>query len=182
MPRLRITIVNEPDQTRQLRLGTRVRDDLIAQAPVWLDPERPLQGVHWNPEGQSYLEFATDNLDAVRSVLHQGGHDRYTAVLETREPLGEPCQKCGNIAGPISPPVCPGCGFIDISPCPVCGNLSPRQDYEHVSGSLFLCPHALNGRHHRVRLRYNEPMIRIDGSFNEPLVIVKDAAPRAVRS
>ena len=51
MPRLRITIVNEPDQTQQIRLATRVRDDLIEQAPAWLDPERPLQGVHWNPEG-----------------------------------------------------------------------------------------------------------------------------------
>jgi hypothetical protein len=182
MPRFRITMINEDDRTQQLRLATRVRGDLIARAPVWLDPDRPVQGIHRNREGQSYLEFATDDLNAVRSVLHLGGHDRYTTLIETHDPLGEPCQNCGNISGPVSPPECPNCGFKDISACPICGNLSPRQDYEQVSGTLFLCPNAIDGIRHRVRLLFNEPMFRPDGRFNEPLVIVKDAARRAVRS
>jgi len=99
-------------------------------------------------------------------------------LTETEDPLAEACRDCGNIAGPVQPPVCPNCGFRDIGPCPVCGVLNSRQDHEDVRGSLFYCPTRNNGSRHQVRLMFDEPMFRLDGRFNQPLVLVKDADRR----
>ena len=178
MPRIRITVVNEKDRTQQLRLASRVRGDLLACAPVYVDPDRPLQGIHRDAENRSYLEFATDDPEKVKAVLHEHGHDPYVRLEETNDPLGEPCQNCGNVAGRLSPPECPNCGLQDISPCPICGQLNSRQDYETVSGKLFVCPHPVDGARHQVRLIFNEPMFRPDGRFNEPLVLVREATRR----
>jgi hypothetical protein len=178
MPRFHIKIVGVEDRIEQLRLANEVREDLIEHAEVWTDPEHPLQGVHRDAEGCPYFEFAADDHETIREVLNRRRHDAHIRLTETDEPLGEPCQDCGNIAGPILLPECPNCGFHDIERCPICNELYSRQDYEKISGNLFYCPTRQNGSRHRVRLIFNEPMFRSDGRFNQPLLLVKDAVRR----
>lgn len=179
MPRYRIRIVNVPDRTEQLRRAIRLRGDLIEHAQVWLDTDHPLQGVHRDFEGRPYFEFAADHREAINQVLSRDGYSAFTELTVTEEPLGEPCQSCGNIAGPISPPQCPNCGFVDIGKCPICGEWNSRQRYEHISGNLYYCPtRSPDGARHRVRLVYNEPMFNLDGTFKQPLVLVKEADRR----
>ena len=95
--------------------------------------------------------------------LTRNAHAAYTELTETEESIGEPCQDCGNIAGPVQPPVCPNCEFRDIGPCPVCGVLHSRQEYEEVRGDVCICPTRNNGTRHRVRLMFNDPLILPDG-------------------
>jgi len=180
VPRYQIRIVNEPDRTEQLRRAYRVRDDLIEHAQVWVDPERPLQGVHRDGEGRAYFELAADHGETISDVLNREGHTAYTALNETKDCLGDPCQQCGNIAGPIQPPACPNCGFLDIAQCPVCHQLYPRREYERIGRSnLFYCPtRQPDGLRHRVRLIFNEPVILPNGRFNQPLILVQDAVQR----
>lgn len=178
MPRFRIRIVNVADRIEQVQCAIRVREDLIRQAPVWLDPEHPLEGVHRDLTGRAYLELAADNREIISAVLTRNAHAAYTELTETEESIGEPCQDCGNIAGPVQPPVCPNCEFRDIGPCPVCGVLHSRQEYEEVRGDVCICPTRNNGTRHRVRLMFNDPLILPDGRYNQPLVLVKDTVRR----
>jgi hypothetical protein len=179
MPRYRIRIVDVPDRTDQLRQAIRLRGDLIEHAEVWLDPDHPLQGVHRDLEGYPYFEFAAENRESIERVLSRNGYSAYAELTEPKDPLGEPCQNCGNVAGPTSPPQCPNCGFVDISSCPICGERNSRQEYEQISGSLYYCPtRSPDGARHRVRLVYNEPMFNLDGTFHQPLILVKEAARR----
>ena len=151
---------------------------MIEHAQVWVDPEYPLQGVHRDREGRAYFEFAAENRETISDVLNRGGHDAYTRLRETDDHLGDRCQDCGNIAGPIQPPECPNCGFVDIEKCPVCHQWHSRQQYERIGrGNLFYCP-TRDGHRHRVRLSFNEPMFLPNGRFNQPLVIVQDAVQR----
>jgi hypothetical protein len=182
MPRFRVTIVNPAESTDQLRDATRLREDLIDRAQVWVDPKFPLQGIHRNAEKRPYFEFAATNRQVISTVLDRARDGEQAWLTEVDEPLGEPCQDCGNIAGPILPPECPNCGFLDISPCPVCGERSSRQHYEKIGGNLYYCPTRQDGLRHRVRLIFNEPMLRSDGRFNQPLVLVKEAIDHAIRS
>ena len=140
MPRFRIKIVNVDDRGEQLRLGYKVREDLIEQGRTWLDPEWPLEGVHRDTEGRAYLELAAESREAIDGVLNRNCHGAYTALSETADPLGDGCQRCDNIAGPVQPPVCPNCGFRDIGPCTVCGKLNSRELYTEISGNQFYCP------------------------------------------
>src|SRR5262249_22714974 len=118
MARFRIRIVNVGDRAEQLRRAYQVREDLIEHARVWVDPEHPLEGVHRDTDGHAYLEFAAENRATISDVLNRKHHSDYTVLTATEDPLGEPCQDCGNIAGPAQPPVCPNCGFLDIGRCP----------------------------------------------------------------
>ena len=88
MPRYRIRIVNVPDRTDQLRRAIRVWQDLIEHDQVWLDPDHPLQGVHRDPEGHSYFEFAAESREAISGVLARDGYSAYTELTETGDPLG----------------------------------------------------------------------------------------------
>jgi hypothetical protein len=177
MPRFRITITDAADRAEQLRRAARVRHDLIEQAKVRVDSTYPLIGIHRDEQERAYLEMATDDLDQVREVLRQFGHDPYVQMTEPREPLGEACANCGNIAGPVLPAICPNCGFHDIARCPICGELNPRSNYEKLSGNLFRCPVARDGVRHRVRFAYNEPVFEADGTYRQPLVLVQEAVP-----
>ena len=176
MPRYHIRIVNVADRVEEARLAIKVREALIEQAPVWIDAEHPLEGIHRDTEDHSYFEFAAENREVINSVLEYLDFTDSIELTETKDLLGAPCEWCGNIAGPVQPPVCPNCGFKDIAPCPVCGELHPRQNFEKIGGNLFYCPSRRNGARHRVRLCFNDPMLLADGSLNEPLVLVKDAA------
>ena len=178
MPRFRVTVIEPPDRAEQLRRASRIRQDLIERIGVRLDPECPLPGVHRDERARAYLEFAADDLDAVRRLLHEAGHDAYAELSEPREPLGEACADCGNVAGPVLPATCPNCGFHDISRCPICGELHPRPRYERISGDLFRCPTAREGLRHRVRLAFNEPLFNQDGTFHQPLVVVREDGDR----
>jgi len=179
MSRYRIRIVNVADRAEQLQYANRVREDLIIHAQVSTDPDHPLQGVHRDIGGRAYFEFAAANRETVSEVLNRYGHAAHTDLTETDDRLGEPCQDCGNIAGPVQPPECPNCGFLDIGRCPVCGQLHSRQEYTPYSGDLFFCPTTLRNETRRmVRLIFNEPMFQPDGRFNQPLVLVRDAVRR----
>jgi hypothetical protein len=175
MPRIRTTIVNTEDRKEQRRRAWRVRQDLIENLMVSLDPEYPLEGVHSDDQKRAYFEVAADRVDAIRGLLHARGHDGYTEVSVPDHPNGEPCANCGNIAGPERPPVCPNCGFRDIAPCPTCGAEVAREAYRKIAGSLFECPDPKGEGAHRVRLAFNVPLLQEDGTFRQPLVVVYPA-------
>jgi hypothetical protein len=175
MPRIRTTITNTDDRKQQLRRAFRVRQDLIENLKVSLDPESPLEGVHRDDQKRAYFEVAAERVDAIRALLHARGHDDYTEVSVPDHPNGEPCINCGNIAGPSRPTVCPNCGFRDIAPCPICGAEVPREDYRKIAGALFQCPDPKGQGAHRVRLAFNEPLFDADGTYRQPLVVVYPA-------
>ena len=176
MPRYHIRIVNVADRVKEATLAINVREALIKQAPVWIDVEHPLEGIHRDTEDHSYFEFAAENLEVIDNTLEQLDCRNSIELTETDALLGDPCEWCGNIAGPVRPAVCPNCEFKDIAPCPVCGQRHPRQNYENIRGNLYYCPSRRNGSRHRVRMCFNDPIFLPDGSLNEPLVLVSDAA------
>lgn len=167
--RIRITVKPTGDRTNDLRVAANVRRDLWAHSPVEIDPDNPLHGTHRDEQGRAYFEFSTRYPDEVTRVLREHGHDERVEVREVGEPVGQACQNCGNVVGPVLPTVCPNCHFRDISACPVCQHEVPRQSYTRIGGNLFRCPHC----HNRVRLRFNEPMFLGDGTYNQPLVVVE---------
>ena len=95
MARFRIQIVNVDDSAEQLRLGYKVREDLIEQGRTWLDPEWPLEGVHRDTKGRAYLELAAESREAIDGVLNRNCHGSYTALSETADPLGDARKRCG---------------------------------------------------------------------------------------
>ncbi len=144
--RIRITVRPTGERTNDLRIAANVRRDLWAHSPVEIDPDNPLQGTHRDERGWAYFEFSTGSPEEVVRVLREHGHADSVEVQEAREPVGQACQNCGNVAGPVLPTVCPNCGFRDVSPCPVC--------------------------HNEVRFRFNEAMFLAEGDYNPPLVVV----------
>ncbi len=156
---------NAGDPADDLRYAAAVRRDLWAHSPVEIDPDSSVHGTHRDDDRNAYFEFRTEFLDDVKRVLGEYGHTDRVVISEQEDP-GEPCQNCGNIAGPVLPTVCPTCNHRDISPCPNCGKQVPRQEYEIVSGDLFRCPHCC----HRIRLQINPDIWRSDGTLNEPVV------------
>jgi hypothetical protein len=172
MPRTRVTITGVEDRREQLRIASRLRQELIDGLNVRLDHQHPLNGIHRDQLKQPYFEFDVNNVQQVKDFVHARQMEDRVFLYNPVEPLGEPCANCGNIAGPELPTVCPNCGFRDIARCPICETEIPRWEYRKISGSLFVCPNPLHGRFHRVRLTFNEPMFERDGSYREPLVVV----------
>ena len=142
-----------------------------------IDPDNPLHGTHRDTQERAYFEFSTRYLDDVSRVLREHGHAGRVEVREVDEPVGQACQNCGNVVGPVLPTVCPNCHFRDISACPVCHQEVPRQTYTQLGAGLFRCPHCNS----RVRLRFNEPMFIGDGTYTQPLVVVEQAAGNEVQ-
>jgi len=172
MQRLRVTIRHNPDDPADdLRYAARVRSDLWAHSPVEIDPDSRVHGTHRDAERNAYFEFATDMPSEVERVIREFGHAERVAVAVVAEDLGEACQNCGNIAGPVLPPICPTCGHRDIGPCPHCGEEVPRQEYQLISGDLFTCPRCQE----RVRLHINPDLWLADGTLNQPVVVVEKA-------
>ncbi|MBW3540858.1 MAG: hypothetical protein KY476_11355 [Planctomycetes bacterium] len=172
MPRIRLTVRRNPDEPADdLRYAARVRRDLWAHAPVELDPDGRVHGTQRDADRNVYFELATELLPEVQRVLERLGHSDRVSVAIAEEPIGEACQNCGSIAGPVLPTVCPTCGHRDIDPCPNCGSEVPRQEYAGLSGDLFQCPIC----HQRVRLRINPEVWKADGTLNEPVVVTEDA-------
>jgi DNA-directed RNA polymerase subunit RPC12/RpoP len=174
MPRIRVTVPKLDDASEELRLAASVRRDIWAHSPVEIDPDNPLHGTHRDGERRAYFEFTTVYPEEVNRVLEEHGYSRTGVVAEpVNQSLGEACQNCGNIAGPHLPAVCPNCGFRDISPCPSCGQEIARSLYLAEGADVFACPSC----HARVRLRLQSPVIRDDGAYNEPLIVVEIAVP-----
>jgi hypothetical protein len=171
MNRIRVTAVVNPDPSVELRRLSMVRRDLYGHSPVEIDPDNPAHQNRRDAQRRAYFEFSTNYVDEVRRVLREYGHESSVTVEEVAGPAGEPCLRCGHVAGPVTPPVCPNCEFRDISPCPHCHEEVPRQEYESVAGDLFRCPRCRT----RVRLHFNDPLVRSDGSYSEPVVIVEEA-------
>lgn len=172
--RMRLTVKDSGDRTRDLQTAADLRRDLWAHSPVEIDPDNPLHGTHRDEGGRAFFEFSTQDPEEVRRVLQECGYADRVELAEARGPLGEACQSCGNIPGPVLPTVCPNCGFRDVSPCPVCAREIPRQKYAPLGGDLFRCPNCRS----QVRFRFNSPMFLPDGSYNPPLVVVEEAAAR----
>jgi DNA-directed RNA polymerase subunit RPC12/RpoP len=169
---MRITINGSGDRANDLRIAADLRRDLWAHSPVEVDPDNPLHGTHRDADGRAYIEFSTRYPDEVRRILREHGYENRVRLVEMHEPVGPACQNCGNIAGPVLPTVCPNCGFRDVSPCPACGNEVPRQHYTPLGGDLFRCPNCRS----RVRFRFNSPMFLADGDYNQPLIVIDEAA------
>lgn len=170
--RMRVTIKPKEDRASALRTAAEVRWELWRHAPVEVDPDHPLHGIHRDRDGRAYFEFATGFPEQVRQFVKNHGYSDTLELTESPELPGDECANCGNVAGLVLPTVCPSCEFRDISPCPVCGNEIARTLYTRISGDLFRCPHCKN----RVRLRFISPMVLPDGSYNQPLVVVEEAA------
>jgi hypothetical protein len=172
MRKVRITIKhNVADSADDLRVAARVRRDLWAHSPVEVDPDSPMHGTHRDAERNAYFEFATSYADEVQRVIQEFGYESRASVSTVTEDSGPECARCGNIAGPILPSVCPTCHFRDISACPYCRQEVARQSYLPVSGDLFRCPMC----HRHVRLRFSDPMFDSNGHYNQPLVVVERA-------
>ncbi len=167
--RMRATITSTGDRAGELRTASRLRQDLWAHSPVVVDPDHPLHGTHRDKDGRAYFEFATEHPDEVTRVVAQYGYDGKAEVSPTTTLPGDECANCGNVAGPDLQTVCPNCSFRDITACSSCGREVPRNAYRRISSDLFRCPECRS----QVRLRFNSPMFRADGRFNEPLVIVE---------
>jgi len=177
MQRLRITALgtNGDDELRRLAL---IRRDLYAHSPIEIDPDNPAYRSQRNGDGRAFFEFSTDYLDAVERVLIERNHHAFIKLEPASGPAGEPCLRCGHIEGGPVPAVCLKCGFEDIAPCPHCHTPVPRAKYEKVkvAGDLFKCP-ACNAR---VRLSFNDPLLKADGQYNEPVVVVELATGELV--
>lgn len=172
MPRIKIIIRhNADDPADDLRYAARVRTDLWAHSPIEIDPDSRVHGTHRDIDRNAYFEFRTEMIDEVNRVLDEYNHRARVSVEIAEDPIGEACQNCGNIAGPVLPTVCPTCGHRDISACPSCQEEVPRQEYEKISGDLFRCPRCQA----RVRLQINPDAIRSDGTLNEPVVLTVNA-------
>ena len=176
--RMRVTVSSSADRRVDLKVASAAKAKLFVQAPIWEDPEYPLQGIHRDYERRCYFEFATDHPQQLRQLVAGLPSAARITVSENPPPPGEGCENCGNVSGPVLPSVCPNCDFRDIAPCPNprCPRSEvPRREYIRLGANLganvFRCP-ACNSR---VCFRYNEPMFRSDGTFNPPLILV-DAA------
>jgi Zn finger protein HypA/HybF involved in hydrogenase expression len=110
-------------------------------------------------------------INEVNRILDQYNHRERVAIEIAEDPVGEACQNCVNIAGPVLPTICPTCGHRDISACPNCDEEVPRQEYEKISGDLFRCPRCQA----RVRLQINPDAWKSDGTLNEPVVLTENA-------
>lgn len=169
--RMRITVKKIGTPGDDLRIASDVRRDLWVHSPVEIDLKNPLHGTHRDEGGRAYFEFCTGLPEEVHRVLREYHYADKVVVTETREILGEACQNCGNIAGPVLPTVCPNCSFRDISPCPSCGREIPRQKYVSLGEGNYRCPECGT----LVRMRFSEPMFGPDGGYNQPLVVVEEA-------
>jgi hypothetical protein len=176
MHRIRITALPNPDSTEELRRLAILRRDLYAHSPVEIDPDNPAHRTQRDEQHRPYFEFSTDFVEEVRRVLHDYGHAAHVTMEEVAGPAGEPCLNCGHVAGPVTPSVCPNCGFREISPCPHFNQEVARQEYAAVPGGLFRCPRCNT----HVRLRFNDPLIRTDGDYTQPVVIVEVAVQQPV--
>jgi len=170
MQRIRLTIQHNPnDPADDLRYAARVRAALWAHSPVEIDPDSRAHGTHRDESKNAYFEFATDLPNEVERVLIEYGHSSRVNFSIVDNNIGEECQNCGNIVGPIMPTVCPNCHHRDIDPCPQCGNEVSRQEYENISGDVFKCPRCGE----RVRLHINPDLWKVDRTLNEPVVVVE---------
>ena len=172
MRKIRVTIRHNPDDSADdLRVAARVRRDLWAHSPVEVDPDSPIHGTHRDEDRNAYFEFATNFPDEVDRVIGEFGYASRANVSTVTENSGPECFHCGNILNPELPTVCPSCGFRDISTCSYCKQEIARQAYLPVYGDLFRCPMC----HHRVRLRFADPLFDSGGECNQPMVVVDRA-------
>lgn len=172
MQRIRITVLPQKERSEELKCAALLRRDLYAFSPVEIDPDNRLHGSRIDDEGRVFFEFATSNRSHVDRVIDQHGYKEKVIVQEWPEPKGAACVNCGAVVADQTPAVCPVCEFRDISPCSNCKLDVSRQAYIPIAGDIFRCPEC----EIRVRLAFNDPIVKADGEYNEPLVIVRNAA------
>lgn len=169
---VRLTIRHNPhDPAEDLRYAAKVRFDLWKHSPVEIDPDSRASRTRRDEMQNAYFEFVTDLVDEVKRVLSEYGHSERVQLAIVDENVGEECQKCGKVSGPVLPTVCPACGHRDIDPCPHCGEEVPRQEYHKISGDIFECPRCRG----RVRFQLNPDLWSADQTLNEPVVVVSSA-------
>ncbi len=169
MRRVRLTVSKGKDLTEELRYLARIRQALYAHSPVEVDPDNPIHGTHRNSDGKAYFEFVTDHIKEVERVLNEHDKAKRVALSYPRFKPGSECVNCGNIAGSVTPAVCPNCGFREISACPYCAANVPRESYIDVAGDLQKCPDCKR----RVRFKFADPLFKRDGTYQQPLVDVE---------
>lgn len=152
-----------------------IRRDLYSDEFVNVSPENPALGIRRAATGDAYMEFVTEHRQDVEALVNRWRTKKpsfFFNIEQVEGPLGEPCLSCGH-AEPEGgvPAVFPVCDFRYTSPCPHCNADISRQAYEHVAGRIEKCPNC----HQRVRLEFNEPLLKPNGDYNEPVVIVEAA-------
>ncbi len=171
MKRVRVTIRHNPqDPAEDMRRAAHIRRDLWAHSPVEIDPDGEAHGTCRDADHNAYFEFATDRLPEVQRVLREYGYAGRARVDVVAEGAGTECVNCGSIM-PEPATICPICSFRDIDPCPYCHNEIPRLEYGSIGGDVFKCPNC----HHRVRFRFNDPLVAADGHYNQPVVLISRA-------
>jgi hypothetical protein len=168
MPRIRLSAAPGPSDHKLL---STLREDLYAYSGLNIDPDNPAYAIHRDDAGRAYFDVTAAHLqqvtDAIASLDERG--DVEATVVEG--PAGDPCLRCGYIAGEQPPATCPNCGFVDTSPCPHCDQAVSRLAYLEHAGDVLECPNC----HGHVRLRFNDPLLTEDGDYSQPVVVVESA-------
>jgi hypothetical protein len=163
---LRISLPTPPKKKEALLAARSFHDEVVGLPAV---ARGPLDGEHTRLDGRMYFDVVAENAELVENAANARGAE--VEVVMPASKVSE-CLNCGNTAEAEST-VCPNCQFRDISPCPSCGHEIPRATYVSVGGDLHQCPNCRQ----RVRLVFNDPLWREDGSYNEPVVRVLPGVP-----
>jgi uncharacterized CHY-type Zn-finger protein len=169
---IRITVKPDPGDPRvDFHYARRLRRDLWAHtdSDIDPDPDSDRNRTRLDASRRAFFEFATEEVGEIDRALKELGHEN-RVIVENRGPATfNRCVQCGFDSGSHDVAVCPQCHFRDIEPCPVCKQEIGRQTYRSVEGDVFECPNCGS----RVRFSFNEPLLKKDGAYNEPLVLVE---------
>lgn len=162
----------------RINIGGEKKDALIAARRVRnrleMSGAKQVRGEFVRSDGRVYVDVDESSM-LPKEDIEGEAYGAASLTFETLTSLGnvDECPNCGNVSDePLT--CCPNCGFREISPCPQCDQEIPRVQYLAAGGSLFQCPKCRA----KVRLRYNEPIWREDGSYSQPVVIVTHATRR----
>lgn len=170
MQRIRLTSDIQAYDTAVQHLS-RIRRGLYTSSRVDIDPDNPAHRLRRDAEGRVYFELSADSLAEIQGILDDLGLAEHVRVSAGEGAAGDPCLRCGHIAGGHGEAQCTNCGFREISPCPHCDADVARRAYGVIAGDLARCPRCDT----EVRLRFNDPLFDGDGEYNEPVVIVEVA-------
>jgi predicted RNA-binding Zn-ribbon protein involved in translation (DUF1610 family) len=152
------------EATRNLK---RLRRELYSGSALCGDLESPAFEIRRGDNGIPLFE-AVVYREPFQQVIEHARYDSFNYQPATG-PVGEPCLRCGYIAGGPTLAVCPSCGFREVSACPYCRRDVPRWRYVPTAGDAFRCPEC--GK--EVFLRFNDSLTDADGEYNEPVVLVE---------
>jgi hypothetical protein len=170
MKQIRLTVLhNSADPAEDLRVAAKIRRDLWAHSSVEVDPDSLFSRVSRDHDRNVYFECVAEYPEAVQEVVDKAGYTDRVRLEVIRTDVGLVCANCGYPSGFVTK--CEKCGYRDIEACPLCRQEVAREQYEAVSGDLFICPAC----HGKVRLGFSPVLVRSGGRLAEPAVVVRPA-------